>query len=349
MGAQLSDGASGYRMTVVSPGDESADDSPVLPGRLERLRAELHDEGIPALEGVFDEVTGLVELAYALRPPPHEGRAPAYGSILMRDAIDPKVLDLGPLDHEIVDTADLDPALVRQFADGTRTFVVRDGAVLSHVLCFGRAMTREYDLVILQDLLGAVIVQRAADGLVRTYGPAGVVRWDGVSWHHDQPIETIQARLRPFVPHMPDRVLRHLLMFAVHELGPRRIGATLVWRPRDQPAPQGRYEPRYARVPTMGLRRPGGPAAVANALAQTDGAALFDDDCVMRALGVHLVPSMAAKQRVDLVGGTRHTSALRYSFDDLDAVLVVVSGDGPVSVMHAGQTLLAGPGEVLIG
>ena len=334
------------------PGDPAArpDTEPILPGRLERLQAELREEGVPAVEGAFDELAALVELAYALRPPPHEGRASAYGSILVPEPIDPSILDLGPLDHQIVPADRLDSRLVRLFADGMRTFVVRDPRGISQVLCFGRAMTREYDLVILQELLNALIVQRQPGGLVRCYGPAGVVRWDGVTWHHDEPIEVLQEGLATLVPHMPVAVFRHLLLFAIHELSPRRIGATLVWRPADSPVPPGRSESRFALVPEVALRHPGGPAAIASALAQTDGAAFFDDQGFMTDLGVHLVPSAAAKEQIDLVRGTRHSSALRYSFDDLDAVVIVVSEDGPVSVMHAGQTLRTGDGDAdLIG
>ena len=321
----------------------------MLPGRLERLRAELVEEAVPALEGSADEVAALVELAYALRPPAHEGHVPTYGAILLDGPLEPSALDLGPLDHEVVPTDHLDPALVRRFADGMRTFVVRTGGGVTQLLTFGRAMSREYDLVILQGLLGGLVVQRHPGGQVRTYGPAGVARWDGVAWNHDEPIDQLHDRLERVVSHMPSEVLRLLLLFAIHELSPRRIGATLVWRPRDGLALPGRFEPRYPRVPAVGLYHPGGPAAIANALAQTDGATFFDDRGGMVAMGVHLVPSDTAKEKIDLVGGTRHTSALRYSFDDLDAVVVVVSEDGPVSVMHAGRSLRTDVDGDLIG
>lgn len=304
---------------------------------------------MPALDGAFDEVAALVELAYALRPPAHEGRAPAYGAILVPEPLEPALLDIGPLDHQLVAADHLDATLVRRFADGLRTYVVRDPDGLSQLLCFGRAMTREYDLVLLQDLLGALIIQRHPSGQVRTYGQAGVVRWDGVAWLHDEPIDDLRASLAGSVPHMPAGVLRSLLLFAIHELSPRRIGATLVWRPEDGFALANRSEHRYPRVPAVGLQHPGGPAAIASALAQTDGATFFDGDGRMLALGVHLVPSDAAKERIDLVGGTRHTSAMRYSFDDLDAVVIVVSEGGPVSVMHAGRSLRAQAGDGLIG
>ena len=37
--------------------------------------------------------------------------------------------------------------------------------------------------------------------------------------------------------------------------------------------------------------------------------------------------------------GTRHTSARRYSADDPGATVIVVSEDGPVTVMRAGHLL----------
>ncbi len=321
----------------------------MLPGRLQRLRDELADECVPAVTGAFDELAALVELAYALRPPQHEGRAVAYGAILVEEPIPPAVLDLGPLDHEMVPVDQLDPALVRRFADGLRTFVVRDAEGISSLLCVGRAMTREYDLVILRDLLDALVIQRHPTGQVRTYGPAGVVRWDGISWYHEPPIDTLLTSLGSVVDGIPTADLRLLLLFAVHELSPRRIGATLVWR-RDRPGDTAsRREPRHPRVPTICLGKPGGPAAIANAVAQTDGAAVFSPGCLLSALGVQLVPSTAAKNRIDLVGGTRHTSALRYSYDDADAVVIVVSEDGPVTVMHEGRSLSIDATEGLIG
>lgn len=321
----------------------------VLPGRLQRLRDELIEEGVPALDGAFDEVAALVELSYALRPPQHEGRAVAYGAMLVAEPIPPEVLDLGPLDHEIVPVEHLDPALLRRFADGLRTFVIRDPDGISGLLCFGRAMSREYDLVILRELLGAFVVQRHPNSQVRTYGPAGVTRWDGIDWYHEAPIDSLIETLGSAVDGIPVGDLRLLMLFAVHELSPRRIGATLVWRAARPSSSASRREPRHALVPHISLARPGGPAAIANAIAQTDGAALFGPDCLLTSLGVQLVPSTEAKNRIDLVGGTRHTSAQRYSYDDPDAVVIVVSEDGPVTVMHQGEALRIDPRRHLIG
>jgi hypothetical protein len=80
-----------------------------------------------------------------------------------------------------------------------------------------------------------------------------------------------------------------------------------------------------------------------HALAQVDGAAVFDADGVLRQLGVRLVPSATAEEGVDAFGGTRHTSGRRYSFDDPSATVVAVSADGPVSVLRNGAVLGRSP------
>lgn len=74
--------------------------------------------------------------------------------------------------------------------------------------------------------------------------------------------------------------------------------------------------------------------------ARSDG----DDRAVLEtilAFAVHDLGSrgVRAEAEVDAYGGTRHTAARRYSFDDPDATVIVVSEDGPVTVMRAGQVL----------
>ena len=78
-------------------------------------------------------------------------------------------------------------------------------------------------------------------------------------------------------------------------------------------------------------------------LAQVDGAAFVDSSGILRRLGVRLIPSASAEGTVDAVGGTRHTSARRYSADDPDAVVVAVSEDGPVTVFRGGRVIGRSP------
>ena len=57
------------------------------------------------------------------------------------------------------------------------------------------------------------------------------------------------------------------------------------------------------------------------------------------AIGVRLIPSTDSEMTIDAFRGTRHTSARRYSADDPGATVIVVSEDGPVTVMRAGHLL----------
>ena len=72
-------------------------------------------------------------------------------------------------------------------------------------------------------------------------------------------------------------------------------------------------------------------------LSQIDGAAIFDARGTLQHLGVRLVPSREAEADVEGYRGMRHTSGRRYSFDDPFATVIVVSEDGPVTVLRGGE------------
>ena len=323
-------------------GNEDAEgiDDAVLPGRLARLLAELRDEGVPALDGAPDGLGSLVELSYALRPHVHEGLVPTYGAIIAPSPVLADADLMAVHGAHLIAVGGLDVRFARRFADGTTTFALRAPDGISHVVCFQRDMSAEYDLVGLQASMGGLIVQRHPGGQVRVFGPSGVVRWDGISWHHDPPLGAWLRRLAASAPHLPVDDMRSVLRFAVHELGGRRIGSTLIWRPLDPDPPDRRVERLVHNVPTLSLARSGEAAAIAHALAQTDGAAIFDGDGRLLSIGVRLAPSASAESTITAMSGMRHTSALRYSHDDRHCVVIVVSDAGPVSLMHAGDVIL---------
>lgn len=322
----------------------------VLPGRLERLLSELRDEQVPALDGAPDPLAALVELSYALRPSVHEGRVPTYGAIVPGRSLLVEHLEVADASATLIPVLDLDIKFARRFADGTATFAIRNHDGIAHLACFDRSIASEHDLVGLQILTDGVVIQRHGSGQVRVYGPAGVVRWDGISWHHDPPLDASIRRLGAVAPKLPVESIRPVLKFAVHELGGRRIGSTLIWRPTEREAPANRIERLVHNVPQLKLDRPGQAAAIAHALSQTDGAAVFDGGAVLQAIGIRLAPSTAAERDIAALGGMRHTSAVRYSHDDPDCVVIVVSDAGPVTIMHGGRAIATvDPSDDLIG
>jgi DNA integrity scanning protein DisA with diadenylate cyclase activity len=202
---------------------------------------------------------------------------------------------------------------------------------------FDRPAGSERDLVVLAEALDAVIVQRHPNGAVRVVGSFGVMRWNGLTWHHEQLVSTWFDLVRARKPSADVELVEMLLEFAVHDLGARGIGATLVHRP--DVGLESSFEHRLPTPPALQITRASDLAPLRHALAQVDGASLFDAGGTLRAIGVRLIPTAHAEMSIAAFRGTRHTSARRYSADDPSATVIVVSEDGPVTVMKAGHLM----------
>ena len=304
--------------------------------RLARLADELVESGLPS-SGEPSVFNLLVEEAdQALRPPMHERRIPSFGSVVSptTDA----ATWAGATGLTIVRTPVQGQSLVdaRRFADGLSSWLVRRPGDDNEWLMFDRPAGSERDLVVLSGALGATVVQRHPSGTVRLVGGFGVLRTEGFRWHHEPPVEVL-------LDVVADRelagrdVTKALIEFAVHDLGARGIGALLILRSGAVQGPA--IEERFPLPPTLRVGAPFHLAPLRQALSQVDGAAVFDRDGVLCQLGVRLVPSLNAEKLVDPLGGTRHTSARRYSYDDPSALVVVISEAGPVTVFREGQVL----------
>jgi hypothetical protein len=306
-------------------------------GRLRRLAEELAENGLAA-EGsaAFQEVL-LEEIDYALRPAVHERRVASSGTI-----IDPRSdpttwaaaaqleITRGPVRAQPL------PA-VRRFTDGLSSWLVRRTDGSDEWMVFDRPTGSERDLVVLADVFDATIVQRHPAGAVRIVGAFGVLRWDGLHWHHEPPLRSWIDAVTACAERGDPEVLAATLKFAIHDLGSMRIGALLIYRPDAEPGPT--LEQRLPTPPPLQIRKATHLAPLRHALAQVDGAAVFDAEGVLRELGARLVPSAEAEETVEPFGGTRHTSGRRYSRDDPRATVIAVSDDGPVSVFRNGEVL----------
>jgi hypothetical protein len=305
--------------------------------RRRRLAEELEETGLRA-EGTEAYRTMLVEeIDHALRPLIHEGRVASSGTVL-EPGSDPATwasgaqleISRGSVAHQpLVDA--------RRFADGLSSWLLRRTDGTTEWMFFDRPAASERDLVVLASVMDATIVQRHPAGSVRVVGSFGVLRWEGFRWHHEPPMSRWGDAITACSAHGDPAVITALLEFAIHDLGSWRIGALLICRPDGEPAP--RAEQRLPIPPPVQIRRPAHLSPLRHALAQIDGAAVFDARGVLRQLGVRLVPSTDAEENVEALGGTRHTSGRRYSHDDPLAAVIAVSDDGPVSMFSNGLVL----------
>jgi hypothetical protein len=304
--------------------------------RLARLADELVESGFPRSgeSQVFELV--VEEVDHALRPLVHERRVPSSGSVVSPSTDFSTWADGTGLTiiRTPVRSRSLEDA--RRFADGLASWLVRRVGDDNEWLMFDRPAGSERDLVVLSATLGAAIVQRHPSGTVRLVGSFGVLRTEGFRWHLEPPVDGLVEAIAQPDPTGRD-VTKALLEFAIHDLGSRGIGALLILRDGLIEGPAA--EERLPVPPRLRVGMPFHLAPLRHALSQVDGAAVFDMDGTLCQLGVRLIPSPEAENRVDPLGGTRHTAARRYSYDDPGALVVVVSEDGPVTAFREGKIL----------
>jgi hypothetical protein len=312
------------------------------PARRRRLAEELQESGL-VLDGT-DAFRALLleEVDHAVRPDVHERRVVSSGTIL-EPGSDPATWEAGTQLDILRGSADQQPLRdARRFADGLSSWVLRRTDGTTEWMVFNRPAGSERDLVVLATVFDATIVQRHPAGSVRVVGTFGVLRWNGFTWHREPPVKSWIDRVTT-TAHGDAAVIEDMLKFAIHDLGSLRIGALLIYRPDGDQGPA--VEERLPTPPPLRIGIPTHLAPLRHALAQVDGAAVFDAEGVLRQLGVRLVPSSRAEATVEPLGGTRHTSARRYSHDDPLATVVAVSDDGPVSVFRNGAVLVNSNGD----
>jgi hypothetical protein len=300
-----------------------------------RLLSELTDDGV-VIEA-DDQLLPVIleELEHARRPQQFEGRTPLYGSIIVppdRSLIEAgELVDLIPLDG-------LSAAEARRFADGRSVFIAVQPDGTRTLACFRRSVQYEADMVEVQSDTGAFIVQRTPVlGVTRLFTESATIEWTGYRWTSRPTARAQHELLQPFLRGIATPVLSGLLELAVHWLSPGRVGATLV-----VPVTHGESGLDLSHAiatPDLSVTARHHYPAILAALMQTDLATIVDAAGRPHHIGVGLHWSTEAEQAVDVRGGMRHRSAARYTYDHAEAVAIVVSEDGPVTVFHHGKPL----------
>lgn len=305
-------------------------------GRIRRLTEELEEEGLPILKASSNPEGLLEELDYAMRPPRHERRVPSYGSFIepAGEVIDWEARVGLSIQHS---RTKRDAAQVRRYSDGLSSWTVRQGNDITALMVFDRSAGSERDMVILSRESQATLVQRHPSGTVRIVGQFGLVRWDGMEWHREPPIESWLEQASCGLDRDETDVLEALLRFAVYDLGARGVGALIVFKPVARAIDA--FEDRLAEPPPLDIRIPAALGPLHHVLTQIDGAAVFDESGILRLLGIRLVPSAESEHEVAPMRGTRHTAARRFSHDDPEAIVIAVSEDGPVTLFRNGKAI----------
>jgi hypothetical protein len=308
----------------------------LLSGSARRLAEELEDDGVTLDE--HDSVRQLLldELDYARRIPMFEGRRPLYGSFSMPPGMSITtaggIADLVPLDG-------LSREMARTFADGRSAFVVNRHDDSPVLVCFDRPVQYEAELVQLQEVTGARIVQRTQMfGQVRLFAERRVISWDGQTWSNRPTAAALTTALHQCAPDLDPAVAHGLLDLAVHWLSPARVGATIVVHEQGFEWASMDVATKF-RAPKLSIRNRQHFPALFASLQQHDLATLVTADGSVEYLGVGLRASVEAERNVDSDRGMRHRSAQRFSYDHPSTTIAVVSDNGPVTIFRNGRAI----------
>lgn len=335
------------------------------------LEDQLKHLGASVPVSLFNPVVD--ELLYAFQPPVHEGSRQSYGAIVTNDS---SLIENGLLLKYKGHLSKLKSVEdMRRVSDGCRTFFCRalsaenlyreflwSSGTLSfddEVAAFSLRDAPVFDMRNISphdpdfpetDLL---VVQRSSAGVVRLVCPVGIINMPKLDDWTLSPFQyTLQLKEycidgRDFHPDTRDKVedtFRSMARLAVHILGARRIGATLIVE-----SPYGGVTKDNSNIidaaraidiedAGLCLRDKGHQSVIANLLVCTDGAAIFSHRGVLRSIIniINLRSTEAEDNGEKSLGAARVRSAKLASKHTYFPV-IAVSSDGPVRVFNGGN------------
>jgi hypothetical protein len=268
--------------------------------------------------------TILSEIGVSLTPRFHERQVAPYGVLFSR-------ADLSTLEGvRAVPTDHLEPDQVRNLADGRRTFLGYHRNQKPVLVVFDVAVADEIRLLTIASHTGGLVIKRENTGLVRLAQRGELYIVEGRHWfkkpHLFDSVQQVESVLGNPPPGLILRLLS-LMQLAYYVLSSSNIGATIVWRLDND------FERTMKGISPVGLDVRNFSLSVedesANAIIQhmlkyLDGAAIVAPGGIMEYIGAHLRYEDVTASRIAAEGGTRHTSAKRFSFEHSEVIVIVV-------------------------
>ena len=281
------------------------------------------------LEGLEEEIAA--ELARCLDPFVFEQSIRPYGAIVAREM--PHLARLG----RVVNTTGLPSDVIRSLADGQSTFVLVIKGEPLQLLLTDERMDTDQDYASHAAWVDGLIICNNANGLVRVVTVSSVTLVEGRHWiAKDLVIEAVDDVME-VVPACDSEVIRRLLEITHHRISPHRVGATLLYLLDEGARGSRRRDEGISLVPlSMSVLNESEEPILLHQVRYRDGAVLIDRGGRLLAANVILRPTKASELAVPPMGGTRHTSAARHTYDCPDVLAFVVSTDGPVTVFSDG-------------
>lgn len=299
------------------------------------LKAELEENKVADwLADLIDHNCLIAELDYALRPTVHEGKIRPYGFIVLNDS-----------QTALPNTIQVELSNARKIADGGHSFLLFKGNEFQGVLLLDQKVETEWQLVNLQQTTAGIICRTTTQGITQLFCQEGVLVHQLRRWFKKPTAQHMVHSIYECLPQINIKQLQHILEFCFYQLSPHNIGTTLVWyiapicdEELDLLLPTTQLW-RLSRKLEFKVGSAVNNAVLQHVLSYTDGATILDADGTILGAGVHLKYSRESARSLPPYKGTRHTSALRFSYDCPHAVMFVVSSDGSLTVFSGGKPI----------
>ena len=231
---------------------------------------------------------------------------------------------------------------LRSLADGRRTFLAYMGGPAPKLAVLTRAIGDDVRLLELARAADGLAIKREISGTVRLAQATDLWLVENRNWNRKFGLLEHMDLVQSCLGHMPGQLhstLWSLLRLSYYFLSSRNIGTTLVWRIREpgERTVEGLSNKGLdIREMDLSTSNESEYSVIEHLLKYRDGAAVIGPTGNIEQVGTHLIYGDDAAEKIQPDGGTRHTSAKRFSFDHNETVVFVVSQDGPVSIYSDG-------------
>jgi len=284
------------------------------------------------LQGLEEDIAA--ELARCLDPFIFEQNVRPYGAIVAREM--PHLERLG----RMLDTDRLDVDVIRSLADGQSTFVLLVKGEPPRLVLTDEPMDTDQDYASHAAWVDGLIICNDAKGVVRIVTVSSITLVEGRRWIAKDLVFEAVEDVMDMVPAAKSDVVRRLMEISHHRISPHSMGATLLYLLEDTPRPTRRRDDGIPlEMLGVSVLNESEEPLLLHQVRYRDGALLVGRSGRLLAANVILRPTKASEQSVPTMGGTRHTSAARHTYDCPDVLAFVVSIDGPVTVFSDGRRI----------
>ena len=265
------------------------------------------------------------ECCLAILPEVHEGKTNSFGALFVET--------LTELDHiETISISETLIAMARKLSDGREWFLLFEKDLFYGLARFKTPINSEIELIRNFPFSGGIILQRDSNEITKIFMGDYITIHHHRRWMSKPSLKEATWKVSQCIVNIDKKILNQLLEFAFHLLSPMRdAGGILVWYFNQEPPPD-----LNSASLKLSILNPSHSRMFCQLLSQTDGATFFDSKGNFCRTGVHLKYSDKSREVVSEVKGTRHSSSIRFSYDNPNALVIVISEDGPVTVFWNG-------------